>query len=249
MTAPRTLHLLYHEVAPAPGPYSYTVSCDTLDGHLALLGQLTPGSSEPRITFDDGHRSVNDPAQPLRERHRMHAHLFITAGWTGRRAGYLDWPELRALHHAGHTVGAHGWSHALLTRCADAQLQTELRDPKLLLEDRLGTPVTTLSFPGGRFNHRVLQACQEAGYTQLFTSIPRAESQPPGQLIGRVNIRQSVSAAYVASLLQHRSPALRRLYLEDRIKTAAKRLLGNDLYASLWARLNHQAADAEEPAA
>ena len=39
-------------------------------------------------------------------------------------------------------------------------------------------PSPAMSLPGGRYNRHVLTACQQAGYTQIFTSIPRAEPNP-----------------------------------------------------------------------
>ena len=41
-------------------------------------------------------------------------------------------------------------------------------------------PSPAMSLPGGRYNRHVLTACQQAGYTQIFTSIPRAEPESSG---------------------------------------------------------------------
>jgi len=40
----------------------------------------------------------------------------------------MGWQELRALHQAGQLIGAHGWSHALLTHCSASGLHRELVD-------------------------------------------------------------------------------------------------------------------------
>src|SRR6185437_14596919 len=105
----------------------------------------------------------------------MKAHFFITVGWTGRKAGYMNWNELRALHEAGQLIGAHGWTHTLLTHCSEKDLQVELVNARTALEDGLGSSITTMSLPGGRYNRKVLAACEQAGYTEIYTSIPRSE--------------------------------------------------------------------------
>ena len=115
---------------------------------------------------------------PILQSRGLTAQFFITVGWTGKKPGYMGWPELRALHESGQMIGAHGWSHTLLTHCSEKDLQTELSSARLTLEDKLGTSITTMSLPGGRYNRRVLAACQEAGYTQIYTSVPRAETLP-----------------------------------------------------------------------
>jgi len=38
------------------------------------------------------------------------------------------------------------------------------------------------------YNRRVLAACAEAGYTQIYTSEPRIEAVPFGGMVGRLNI-------------------------------------------------------------
>lgn len=244
----KLLHLLYHEIVPGSRPYAYATTLEQFSGHLALFRQLEHDGAawQPGITFDDGHRSLYEYGLPELAHSGLSAQLFITAGWIGQRAQYLSWPELRSLQQAGHSIGAHGWSHALLTRCSDAQLQMELGDSRKLLEDGLGTAVTTLSFPGGRYDRRVLAACRAAGYRRFFTSSPQVATQPLGELTGRVNIRQSMDPAWMRTLFTPGGATLRRLRLEEGLKATLKRLLGDDRYGRLWSRLNHEPPQMEE---
>ncbi len=245
--AARQLYLLYHELHTDTRAYAYGMDTSRFAEHLALIAAMRNASSEPvqaQITFDDGHRSNHDYALPLLREHNLQAWFFLTAGWIEQRADYLDWRQAAALHAAGHGIGAHGWSHALLTHCNAAGLQKELRDTRALLEDRLGTTITALSFPGGRYNARVLDACAEAGYTRLFTSRP--QTSVPGQdgLIGRLNIRRDATAEWLRGLLAEDGTVLRGLERQDQVKTALKRLLGDRAYASLWRVVNRAEADA-----
>ena len=106
----RTLHLLYHELRAAPAAYSYVTSTTLFQQHVDLYAQLVASASPlaPVITFDDGHVSNLTLAAPILAARSLTAHFFITVGWTATRPGYMDFAQLRELHHAGHTIGAHG---------------------------------------------------------------------------------------------------------------------------------------------
>ncbi|WP_185827175.1 polysaccharide deacetylase family protein [Edaphobacter aggregans] len=207
--------------------------------------EATDSGLYPEITFDDGHISNSEFALPILQSRGLKAHFFITVGWTGKRAGYMDWPELRALHQGGQLIGAHGWTHTLLTHCSVKDLQTELGNARLTLEDKLGTSITTMSLPGGRYNRRVITACQEAGYTEIYTSIPRAETAPLGPMIGRLNIRGNMNLEFIAKVLRPDSNVLSSLERQYQIKATAKTLLGDRLYEKLWALLNRKEHDTD----
>ena len=243
-----SLHLLYHELRPEKSDYSYVVPTSTFAEHLDLFTRIrAAGASSlwPEVTFDDGHISNFEQALPLLAERGMQARFFITAGWTGKKPGYMSWSELRALHTAGQILGAHGWSHALLTHCSPTELHHELADTRSTMEDHLGTPVTSISLPGGRYNQRVLAAAQQAGYSEIFTSVPRAEPATHGPTIGRLNVRSDMKLEWIASLLKLNSPTLAALERQDRIKSAAKSLLGDTLYARLWSLVNREERVAE----
>ena len=235
-----SLYLLYHELKPTREAYTYALSTEEFRSHLQLFQQILAqaGSLQPRLTFDDGHESNVRYALPLLEEFGLKAHFFITAGWVGKRAGYMDAGQLREMKHAGHRLGAHGWSHKLLTHCSARELEVELRDARRFLEDKLSHPVTTLSLPGGRSNARVLAACAAAGYTQVFTSAPRMEASAAAPLLGRLNLRAGTPLRWLEAVLRPESGVLRRVERQHRLKAAAQRALGDRLYAGLWKLLN-----------
>lgn len=242
-----SLYLLYHEITAKQGDYGYALTADTFREHLALIRRARTAEDGwlwPEITFDDGHVSNLEQALPILIPFGISAHFFITAGWTSRRPEYMTWQQLAELQRAGQTIGAHGWSHTLLTHCSEKELDTELSSSRQLLEDKLGVAVTTMSLPGGRFNRRVLNACQKAGYTQVFTSIPRAESFPDATPAGRLNLRADASAAWLETVLRPETHLLERLGRTHRLKEAAQRVLGDRMYARLWALLNRPREDA-----
>lgn len=238
----RRLYLLYHELRPGGSPYSYVMGTERFEQHADLFVRLrerVEAGLWPEITFDDGHISNIEFAVPILQSRGLAARFFITVGWTGK-AGYMGWPELRSLQEAGQAIGTHGWTHTLLTHCSEKDLHTELRGARLLLEDKLGTSITTMSLPGGRYNRRVVSACEAAGYTQVYTSVPRSEPTLLEPLVGRLNIRGDMQLEWIASLFEPGNRTLSGLERQYRMKTAAKRLIGDRLYENLWAAVNRR---------
>jgi hypothetical protein len=239
----RRLYLLYHELRASESRYSYVTDTALFAQHLDLYIRLRAAKDPllvPEITFDDGHVSNLELAAPMLAERGLRAIFFITAGWTGNKTGYMNAEQLRALQAAGHTIGGHGWSHTLLTHCSDGELQKELGETRLTLEDNLGAAVTTMSLPGGRCNRRVLKACEDAGYTHVYTSVPQAEALPLGATVGRLNVRGDMQTEWIARLFAPDGKLLADLGRSSRRKDALKKLLGDALYFKLWALVNRQ---------
>lgn len=242
------LYLLYHEVRSGGSEYSYVTDTAMFERHAGLYGELQCGDDSlyPELTFDDGHISNVQLAAPILQKHGLKARFFVTAGWTGKRPGFMGFDDLRALLATGHLIGAHGWSHKLLTHCSDEELKTELTTARLTLEDGLGAAVTTISLPGGRANARVLAAARRAGYAHIFTSEPKPEPLPLGETVGRFNIRGDMQPEWLAQLLRPGSGVLRGIERQHRMKSLVKSLLGDALYAKLWALRNKREVDAAD---
>ena len=242
-----TLFFLYHEVRSGNSNYSYVIESEHFQQHLdlfAFVRTTDDGKLKPEVTFDDGHVSNHDIAAPLLASHGIAATFFITVGWTATKPGYMGWNELRALKDAGHTIGAHGWSHTLLTHLNDSDLQRELSQSRLTLEDKLGTPIITMSLPGGRQNARVLAACRAAGYAHVFTSVPKPEPVPLVAVVGRMNVLAEMRPEWLAKVLDPATGILASMERKQRIKDVAKSFLGDHLYERLWAIVNRREKDA-----
>ncbi|MCL2659507.1 MAG: polysaccharide deacetylase family protein [Acidobacteriaceae bacterium] len=241
------LYLLYHELRLERSSYSYVLEADTFERQMELLARIRQSKGKtlwPEVTFDDGHVSNLEIALPILQKYRMEARFFVTAGWTESKPGYMSWANLRCLLGAGQQIGAHGWSHTLLTHCHEDELRRELDGTRKTLEDRLGVAVDTMSLPGGRYNQRVLTACRDAGYMQIYTSVPRAEALPLREMVGRLNVLQSMGLEWMEGLFAGRN-SLAGLERRYRRKDAVKSVLGDRLYEKIWAILNRKEAEAE----
>ncbi len=159
----------------------HVVRLSDLAAFLAGRQPLPPRSVV--ITFDDGYESFNQYAFPLLRKFSMPATLFVYSDFLGA-PGALKWPQLEILLASGLVdVQAHSKSHRRLTeRTAGetdsafrAQLDTELRQPRALLERRLaanGLRVRHFAYPYGDADEVVLDAMRRHGYELGLTVVP-----------------------------------------------------------------------------
>lgn len=78
--------------------------------------------------------------------------------------------EIVSLALEGHEIGAHTMTHPILNTCDDASLDWELRGSKSLLEKLIGREVTSLAYPNGDQDARVLRAVRTAGFQRAVTT-------------------------------------------------------------------------------
>lgn len=132
------------------------------------------------IVFDDGYQEVFDLALPLLRRYGIKATFAIPLA-TERLArteggAIAPWEAWRNVClHEGHELAAHGMTHRPLTALGDAELERELEAA------RAATGATTLVYPGGAHDARVVHAAQRwfrsartvlRGYETLPSSNP-----------------------------------------------------------------------------
>jgi peptidoglycan/xylan/chitin deacetylase (PgdA/CDA1 family) len=178
------------------------------------------------ITFDDGYRSVLERAKPILDRHGYPGTLFVPTDWPDdarpmRWKGIdrwlgtphehemraLSWRELGELADAGWEIGSHTCSHPHLPDLDEDALARELSDSKAHIEAELGRPCSSLAYPYGSVDARVVGATREAGYGWAGT-IPRVLSSPDPLLWPRAAIYHDDDLRRFRAKV---SPSLRRL--------------------------------------
>ena len=177
----------------------WTLSPDRFESHLGYLSQegyhaitvaelaerrrrgaLDPSARFIVLTFDDAYADFLDVAMPALQRYGMTATLFVPTGYVGGQSRWmyaegegdravLSWPELGAISRHGVEIGAHSHTHPELDTLPPPAQAEEARLPKLLLEQRLGLPVSSFAYPFGRYDRRVREAVATAGYTAACT--------------------------------------------------------------------------------
>ena len=189
--------LLYHRVsddddplAVAPRRFREQMQHLAAEGYrvvdlIEALDLLHTGRSPARtigLTFDDGFADLAEHALPVLREHGFRATVFITTGvtdgrlafpWYERQPPVLGWDEVVELDRAGTLrFEAHTVSHPSLLAVDDAGAQTEIRDCRAELEERLERPVSAFAYPAGLFGERERRLVAEAGYTAAVSCEP-----------------------------------------------------------------------------
>lgn len=239
----RTTFLMYHEllvpgqppVQAGPGARPYLLPLASFQEQMRVVralgmrgvsvSQALAFTGEPTVclTFDDGYASDWVAAAEVLYGLGFGATFYVTTSLVGTR-GYVSRADVRALCRSGFEIGCHTATHPMLTQLSAAALAPEIAGARAWLADLLGRPVRHFACPGGRFDHRVIEAVQQAGFETCANSL--RYSNGPGTSrweLGRVAVTAGVGLAEFAEICQGRT--LWRRELADRVRGALKGVL------------------------
>jgi peptidoglycan/xylan/chitin deacetylase (PgdA/CDA1 family) len=98
----------------------------------------------------------------------------LPAGIQGNHRSAVDemvnWDEVVEMSGSGIDFGAHTLTHPLLPYEDELTIEAELRQPKEILEERLGRKITAFAYPNGDWNEGIRRRVQETGYGYAFTT-------------------------------------------------------------------------------
>ena len=190
------------------------------------------------LSFDDGHASNALLALPLMRERGMRGVFFVTTGFVGTRPGYCSVAQLREMAAHGMEIGGHGHTHRFLSDLPDADLVDEMQRSQGLLAEWLGAAPSQMSFPGGRYDRRALEAAARNGFGILHGSVPgRIAPGPLPRVLPRIAVRAGMSDAAWLAHAQGRTSALLRTQVTQAAKALARRVLGNAGYHRLYQRI------------
>ncbi len=198
--------VLYYHAIPGTLRNAFARQLDDLCRHGQPWALESPVPHTGRwvgISFDDAYVSVLENAVPELLARNLPFTVFVPTGSLGQRPGWVHSPthpfwqervmsreQLVALAGLpGATLGSHTVQHARLTELPLPVMERELRDSKHMLEDLIGRPVRSLSFPHGAWNPTVVKCAHTAGYDRRFGIEPvRLKNEPLPMVIGRVAV-------------------------------------------------------------
>ena len=110
---------------------------------------------------------------------------------------YMDWRELADLSRAGMEIGAHTVTHRSLWTLPPAVAAREIARSKRAIEQRLGVPVTTFSYPFGHYLPAHLRMIEKAGFRAAVTVRGHGnDATTPLLELGRHGIRRDLMSRY-----------------------------------------------------
>jgi peptidoglycan/xylan/chitin deacetylase (PgdA/CDA1 family) len=110
----------------------------------------------------------------------------------GKEVG-LSWDEIREMSNNGITFGAHTVTHAILTKLPLEETRKEILESKKRIEEEVGMPVTTFSYPNGGpadFNNEIKSILKQNGFMYAVTASPPKLVTPDTDLweLGRISM-------------------------------------------------------------
>jgi peptidoglycan/xylan/chitin deacetylase (PgdA/CDA1 family) len=84
----------------------------------------------------------------------------------------LSWDEARDMHRRGFTFGAHGRTHAILTRESKATAFAEIEESLACVSSELGSRCNVFAFPNGNYDSELMQHAVRCGASSVMTTEP-----------------------------------------------------------------------------
>jgi len=136
------------------------------------------------ITFDDGYKDNLYVASPILEELKIPYTVFVSTEYIKKGSNnFLSESELRELSSMpGASIGSHGMTHASLAQCSNKKLKNELVDSRHYIEDIIGRKISSISYPSGSVDQRVVNATREAGYQLGGTSYNNRNNKDSNKL-------------------------------------------------------------------
>ncbi len=146
-----------------------------------VRGERPSSPKAVALTFDDGYRGLLDHVLPVLNRLGFRATFFLvsdrvggTNSWDARHGDpprhLMGWSEAAALAEQGMEIGSHSRTHPFLTNLSEPELEKEIRGSKETIEDRIGRPVRSFSYPHGLHDSRCRRLVASAGYSGACTT-------------------------------------------------------------------------------
>jgi peptidoglycan/xylan/chitin deacetylase (PgdA/CDA1 family) len=199
-----------------------------------------PAPKTVAVTFDDGYRSVLELALPILQSLGLPGSLYVPTAWVGAERPMtwpgidhwadgpwadelqpLAWDGLRQLAGAGWEIGSHTRTHPRLTTLDDARLAAELSESRRDCERELGRACTSIAYPYGDVDARVVAAAARAGY-RAAAALPHRLHRPRPLEWPRVGVSREDS---IARFRRQSSPLVRTL-LASPLGPPAERVYG-----------------------
>jgi peptidoglycan/xylan/chitin deacetylase (PgdA/CDA1 family) len=153
------------------------------------------------LTFDDGYRDFYTDAFPILKQCGFSATIFLATDRIRdvsvriEGADYLTWSEVRELHAGGITFGSHSVTHPDLRSLGPEQIDFELGYSKETIEQQIGAPVDSFSYPFALpeedrdFTRYLADILENQGYTHgVSSTIGRAKLRDARYFLPRLPV-------------------------------------------------------------
>jgi peptidoglycan/xylan/chitin deacetylase (PgdA/CDA1 family) len=96
----------------------------------------------------------------------------LDADWNDDDVGLMTWEQARALHQRGFSIGAHGFTHAVLTRETRPAALENIEKSIARVRKEIGAPCSSFAFPNGNYTAELAQHAIHCGVEMVMTTEP-----------------------------------------------------------------------------
>ncbi|MCU1242692.1 MAG: hypothetical protein JWO71_3418 [Candidatus Acidoferrum typicum] len=86
--------------------------------------------------------------------------------------GLMTWEQVRGLHRRGFSIGAHGFTHAILTREPRLAALESIEKSITKVREVIGAPCSSFAFPNGNYTAELAQYAIRCGAKMVMTTEP-----------------------------------------------------------------------------
>ena len=124
------------------------------------------------ISFDDGYANLFNLAYPFLKKNKIPFSIFICPSLIeSRKNNFLNHNMIINLSKDPLvTIGSHSYNHFDLTQLTADGVHKELFKSKKWLEMMINKKIQYFSYPHGKYNSKIIEAVEKAGYKAAFTS-------------------------------------------------------------------------------
>jgi peptidoglycan/xylan/chitin deacetylase (PgdA/CDA1 family) len=160
--------------------------------------------------------------------------MFLPTAYIGDTPGQfngttcLTWSQVRELHAAGIEFGSHTATHPQLTTLPAQDIEREIVSSKREIEDRLGAPVASFSYPyrfpepDRAFRRGLRDTLMRAGFENGVTTIVgTADSVSDPLFLERIPVNSSDDGAFLTAKLGSGYDWLHGLQYASKLRAAS----------------------------
>jgi peptidoglycan/xylan/chitin deacetylase (PgdA/CDA1 family) len=86
--------------------------------------------------------------------------------------GLMTWEQARSLHQRGFSIGAHGFTHAILTRETKLAALENIEKSIAQVQEEISAPCDSFAFPNGNYTAELAQHAIRCGVKMVMTTEP-----------------------------------------------------------------------------
>lgn len=160
-----------------------TVLPDQLYDYLAF-GTPLPGKPF-MITFDDTNEEQYTIGAAEMKKHGFRGVFFIMT-ISINKPRYMSKAQIKTLADDGNVIACHTWDHHKVTKYSDEDWDKQVIEPRNLLEDITGKPVTYFAYPFGLWNKAAITQLQKRDYRLAFILSTQRDTIHPLHTVRRM---------------------------------------------------------------